>query len=99
MKSAIEKMVEWLNENHPTAVPGEEVIHHLKRVEQMNEQMAYNQGFTKAKSIYLDAEWSTLKAVYKSIVLSGFGWHIANMQTIWFMFPTEDHGICERPKG
>jgi hypothetical protein len=56
MKSAIEKMVEWLQENHPNAVPGEEVIHHLKRVEQMNEQMAYNQGFTKAKSIYLDAE-------------------------------------------
>jgi hypothetical protein len=56
MKSAIEKMVEWLQENHPTAVPSEEVIHHLKRVEQMNEQMAYNQGFTKAKSIYLDAE-------------------------------------------
>jgi hypothetical protein len=56
MKTPIERFVEWLEENHPTAVPGPEVIHHLKRLEQMDQQMAYNAGFTKAKSLYLDAE-------------------------------------------
>jgi hypothetical protein len=56
MKTPIERFVEWLEENHPTAVPGPEVIDHLRRLEQMEQQMAYNAGFTKAKSLYLDAE-------------------------------------------
>ena len=56
MKTAIERFVEWLEEHHPDAVPTPEVLHHLKRLEQMDQQMAYNAGFTKAKSLYLDAE-------------------------------------------
>ena len=56
MKTPIERFVEWLEENHPDAVPSPEGLHHLKRVEQMDQQMAYNAGFTKAKSLYLDGE-------------------------------------------
>jgi hypothetical protein len=56
MKTPIERFKEWLEENHPTAVPGPEVIDHLRRLEQMEQQVAYNAGFTKAKSLYLDAE-------------------------------------------
>jgi hypothetical protein len=52
MKTPIERFVEWLEENHPDAVPGPEVIHHLKRLEQMEQQLAYNAGFANAKKIY-----------------------------------------------
>ena len=99
MKTALEQFIEWLQQNHPTAVPPHETKEHFFMKEKIDQQMAYNAGFTKAKSIYLDGEWNTLKAVYKSIALSGFGWPIANMRTIWFMFPMGDREICERPKG
>lgn len=56
MKTSIDKFVEWLEEHHPDAVPPMETLHHLKRVEQMDQQLAYNAGFTKAKSLYLDSE-------------------------------------------
>ena len=56
MKTAVERLVEWLQTNHPEAVPGIEVIDHLRNIELLEQQKAYNAGFAKAKSIYLDGE-------------------------------------------
>lgn len=56
MKTAVERFVEWLEEHHPDAVPSPEVLDHLQMLEKIDQQMAYNAGFTKAKSLYLDAE-------------------------------------------
>ena len=56
MKTAVERLVEWLEKNHPEAVPGIEVVDHLRTIELLEQQKAYNAGFIKAKSIYLDGE-------------------------------------------
>ena len=56
MKSALEQFIEWLEQNHPTAMPGPETQEHFLMKEKIDQQMAYNAGFTKAKSLYLDAE-------------------------------------------
>lgn len=56
MKTAVERFMEWLEENHPEAVPTMEVLEHLRMIELMEQQKAYNAGFSKAKSIYLDGE-------------------------------------------
>jgi carbamoylphosphate synthase small subunit len=56
MKSAMESMIEWLEQNHPDAVPGPETTGHFFMKEKIDQQMAYNAGFSKAKSIYLDGE-------------------------------------------
>ena len=52
MKTAIEKFVEWIKENHPNAIPTPEVLDHFKMCELLDQQMAYNAGFSKAKNIY-----------------------------------------------
>lgn len=52
MKTAIERFVEWLEEHHPHAVPTPEVLEHLKMLEKIDQQMAYNAGFSNAKNIY-----------------------------------------------
>ena len=56
MKTAVERLVEWLEKNHPEAVPGIQVVDHLRTIELLEQQKAYNAGFSKAKSIYLDGE-------------------------------------------
>lgn len=56
MKSALEQFIEWLEENHPTAVPPPETKEHFFMKEKIDQQMAYNAGFTKAKNLYLDGE-------------------------------------------
>ena len=56
MKTALEQFIEWLEQNHPTAVPPPETKEHFFMKEKIDQQMAYNAGFTKAKTIYLDGE-------------------------------------------
>jgi len=56
MKSALEQFIEWLEQNHPNALPGPETKEHFFMKEKIDQQLAYNAGFTKAKSLYLDAE-------------------------------------------
>lgn len=56
MKSAMESMIEWLEQNHPDAVPTIETKEHFFMKEKIDQQMAYNAGFTKAKNLYLDGE-------------------------------------------
>lgn len=56
MKSALEQFIEWLEQNHPSAVPGPETTEHFFMKEKIDQQLAYNAGFAKAKSLYLDAE-------------------------------------------
>lgn len=52
----MECFIEWLKEFHPEAVPGPETTEHFLMKEKIDNQMAYNAGFSKAKSIYLDGE-------------------------------------------
>jgi hypothetical protein len=56
MKSAMESMIEWLEQNHPDAVPPIETKEHFFMKEKIDQQMAYNAGFSKARSLYLDGE-------------------------------------------
>lgn len=56
MKTALEQFIEWLEQNHPMAVPPPETKEHFFMKEKIDQQMAYNAGFTKAKTIYLDGE-------------------------------------------
>ena len=56
MKTALEQFIEWLEQNHPTAMPGPETQEHFFMKEKIDQQMSYNAGFTKAKTIYLDGE-------------------------------------------
>lgn len=56
MRTAMEYFIEWLKEFHPEAVPGPETTEHFLMKEKIDNQMAYNAGFSKAKSIYLDGE-------------------------------------------
>jgi hypothetical protein len=56
MKTALEQFIEWLEQNHPSALPGPETKEHFFMKEKIDQQLAYNAGFAKAKSLYLDAE-------------------------------------------
>ncbi len=56
MNTAVEQFIEWLKEFHPDAVPGPETTQHFLMREKIDQQMAYNAGFSKAKSLYLDGE-------------------------------------------
>jgi len=56
MKTALEQFIEWLEQNHPNALPGPETKEHFFMKEKIDQKLAYNAGFTKAKSLYLDAE-------------------------------------------
>jgi hypothetical protein len=56
MKTAIERFVDWLQEYHPQSVPSPEVLAHLKMLERMDQQLAYNAGFANAKKIYNEAD-------------------------------------------
>ena len=73
----IDQLIEWLQINHDITIPTD-LFHELKRDEKIHAQWWYNKGFTKAKSIYWDAEWHTLKAVCKLRVLSGSDCNTAN---------------------
>jgi hypothetical protein len=56
MKTALEQFIEWLEQNHPSALPGPETKEHFFMKEKIDQQLSYNAGFAKAKSLYLDAE-------------------------------------------
>jgi len=56
MKTALEQFIEWLQEHHPEAVPPFETKEHFFMKEKIDQQMAYNDGFTKAINLYLDRE-------------------------------------------
>ena len=56
MKTALEQFIDWLQEHHPEAVPPFETKEHFLMKEKIDQQMAYNAGFTKAKNLYLDGE-------------------------------------------
>jgi hypothetical protein len=60
MKTAIEKFVDWLKEEHPDAVPTPEVLDRLKMCERLDQQMAYNAGFAMAKKIYNETNYSAV---------------------------------------
>jgi hypothetical protein len=51
----LDQLIEWLQINHDITIPTD-LFHELKRDEKIHAQWWYNRGFTKAKSIYLDAE-------------------------------------------
>ena len=56
MKTAMEQFIDWLEQHHPEAVPPPETKEHFFFKEKIDQQMAYNAGFTKAKNLYLDGE-------------------------------------------
>lgn len=62
MKSSLEKLLDWLTKNHPEAMPNEGMIEDLKMWEKIEQQLNYNAGFSKARSIYHDGAADTRKA-------------------------------------
>jgi len=54
MKSSLEKLLDWLAENHPHAIPNAHMVDDLKMWEKVEQQLNYNAGFSKAKSLYYD---------------------------------------------
>jgi hypothetical protein len=52
MKTPIENLIAWLKLNHPDSVPSQTEIERWVMAEKIDNQMAYNAGFSNAKRIY-----------------------------------------------
>jgi hypothetical protein len=52
MKTPIENLIAWLKLHHPDSVPSQTEIERWVMAEKIENQMAYNAGFSNAKRIY-----------------------------------------------
>ena len=52
MKTPVERLLEYIRDKYPESMPNQAEQARLLRSEQIQQQLAYGQGFLKAKHLY-----------------------------------------------
>lgn len=56
MKTPMERLIEHVRQQVPDLQMSESLIYNFTMLEKLEQQMAYNAGFSKAKSIYNESD-------------------------------------------
>jgi hypothetical protein len=52
MKTPVERLFEYIRDKYPDSMPNQAEQDRLLKSEQIQQQLAYNQGYLKAKHLY-----------------------------------------------